>query len=92
MTAEEDEDLYRNSCGGRSPERVYRYVLPEAAERLTFGAANENMNLLQSSQCAVIVRNPVPSLSVERLRNLNRRSPSGTPKPESTLYLSMAGP
>jgi hypothetical protein len=41
-TAEEDADHYRNRCGGReAPDRVYRYVLAEAAARLTFDASGE---------------------------------------------------
>jgi hypothetical protein len=43
VTADNDLDNFRNRCGGReAPDQVFRYVVSEPIDRLTFSADNEH--------------------------------------------------
>ena len=77
-TPENGVDNHRNRCGGRNaPDRVYRYVVEEGVERVTFDTVSENTDFpvilsvvrdcdepLSQVACAGDFRNPVPSVAL----------------------------
>ncbi len=79
-TLEDGDDNFRNRCGGReAPDAVYRYVLQESVERLTFSADNPNTQFpvilsvrrdceepRSQLACAGDFRTPEPTVTLEQ--------------------------